>query len=132
MLFARPRDQRLTYRLLIFFVSVWIAAMGMAFAQPVSNIAQPYRTVDVYTAVALERLEILTGPASDLQLSTILAQQRDAFKPIAIGALVKDSSWESSLWVRLTLKPGDPQAATTASAQTFLEIPKPYLDNVAL
>ncbi len=132
MPFLKRFCRALIFRFFLSLAFAWMAASGPASAQNSVASTPLLRMVDVYAAVELDRIELLTGADSAWKLDQILANPALNFKLIPADQTIQDASWESSLWLRLVLRPAEPQAGKAPSAQTLLEIPKPYLDDIAL
>ena len=89
--------------------------------------------VDVYPGVAVANLAILANADASIGIEQIQATPPEAFRALPDGRLaVRDPSWDRSLWIRLTLRAGEPVAGKAASITSVLEVQKPYLDQLTL
>ncbi len=89
--------------------------------------------VDVYPGVAVANLAILANADASIGIEQIQATPPEAFRALPDGRLaVRDPSWDRSLWIRLTLRVGEPVAGKAASTTSVLEVQKPYLDQLTL
>lgn len=116
----------------------WVVCL-FAFSAPAS-IAQnanskliAQRMVSVYPAVAVERVELLAGVDSTQGIEQIQALPAGAFQRLMPDQLdIRDTSWNRSLWLRITVRANTPVPSQQAAAISVLEIQKPYLDRVTL
>lgn len=113
-----------------FALLAW-ALWGHAAAQPAEFSRE--RMVQVYPALAIQRMAVLANADLHLNFDQMLGLPASAFTPLPHGqSKLVDRSWDRATWIRITLTAAPSQAGASPSKISLLEIPKPYLDELTL